>query len=428
MGTLIDKLNATNASKEQIRQAIERKKVSVPENTPLKDYPAKIDGIYPDALFLREQKQSVTIPSDIHEKYPVIIKIQYWHNNWILIGLNKSGERVVATYSNGAWYNRITMSNAEGRVDWFDFAFTFNEVLVSDMNSGVLLISKDYGLSWDNVSILDANPKEIVRLGEGRSSEFLVCTSNNTLYLSENEGSSWRKIESSKLSAYRDVFCVNDYYYGQNDNNQTFRTKDFVSFESVAFNTSVGKITSMEYVDGIYILGDANNWGCFFSLDGVDFTFVNTNEFYFRSGIYAYSCYSGYVVFGAVSSKTVLNGSDIASAKSNDLKNFTLTRKKLPKETSNFWGAKSFDKNNDFLIFIGYSTSSSSVGVTNLFISYDGMTWTDTSIEKAVSLRDAMDSDKTRMVLRSLVENKVVSEGIPIDTLQAAYEAGVNSI
>ena len=38
-------------SKEQIRQAIERKKVSVPTNTPLKDYPAKIDGIYPDALF-----------------------------------------------------------------------------------------------------------------------------------------------------------------------------------------------------------------------------------------------------------------------------------------------------------------------------------------------------------------------------------------
>lgn len=52
MGTLMDKLNATNASKEQIRQAIERKKVSVPAETPLKDYPAKIDGIYPDALFL----------------------------------------------------------------------------------------------------------------------------------------------------------------------------------------------------------------------------------------------------------------------------------------------------------------------------------------------------------------------------------------
>ena len=53
MGTLMDKLNATNATKEQIRQAIERKKVSVPTNTPLKDYPAKIDGIYPDALFLK---------------------------------------------------------------------------------------------------------------------------------------------------------------------------------------------------------------------------------------------------------------------------------------------------------------------------------------------------------------------------------------
>lgn len=54
MGTLMDKLNATNASKEKIRQAIERKKVSVPTNTPLKDYPAKIDGIYPDALFFAD--------------------------------------------------------------------------------------------------------------------------------------------------------------------------------------------------------------------------------------------------------------------------------------------------------------------------------------------------------------------------------------
>lgn len=54
MGTLMDKLNATNASKEQIRQAIERKKVSVPAETPLKDYPAKIDGIYPDAIFMQE--------------------------------------------------------------------------------------------------------------------------------------------------------------------------------------------------------------------------------------------------------------------------------------------------------------------------------------------------------------------------------------
>ena len=56
MGTLMDKLNATNATKEQIRQAIERKKVSVPTNTPLKDYPAKIDAIYPDALFLKDSK------------------------------------------------------------------------------------------------------------------------------------------------------------------------------------------------------------------------------------------------------------------------------------------------------------------------------------------------------------------------------------
>ena len=45
MGTLMDKLNATNASKEQIRQAIERKKVSVPAETPLKDYPAKIEAL-----------------------------------------------------------------------------------------------------------------------------------------------------------------------------------------------------------------------------------------------------------------------------------------------------------------------------------------------------------------------------------------------
>ncbi len=68
MGTLMDKLNATNASKEQIRQAIERKKVSVPENTPLKDYPAKIDGIYPDALFLKTDGklgQPPIIASDI---------------------------------------------------------------------------------------------------------------------------------------------------------------------------------------------------------------------------------------------------------------------------------------------------------------------------------------------------------------------------
>ena len=58
MGTLMDKLNATKASKEQIRKAIERKKVGVPKSTPLKDYPAKIDAIYPDAIFLQENNFS----------------------------------------------------------------------------------------------------------------------------------------------------------------------------------------------------------------------------------------------------------------------------------------------------------------------------------------------------------------------------------
>ena len=58
MGTLMDKLNATNATKEQIRQAIERKKVSVPASTPLKQYPEKIDAIYPDAIFMQENNFS----------------------------------------------------------------------------------------------------------------------------------------------------------------------------------------------------------------------------------------------------------------------------------------------------------------------------------------------------------------------------------
>lgn len=58
MGMLMDKLNATKASKEQIRKAIERKKVGVPKSTPLKDYPAKIDAIYPDAIFMQENNFS----------------------------------------------------------------------------------------------------------------------------------------------------------------------------------------------------------------------------------------------------------------------------------------------------------------------------------------------------------------------------------
>lgn len=113
MGTLMDKLNATNASKEQIRQAIERKKVSVPENTPLKDYPAKIDGIYPDALFMQDCKFGDGAKTlDNHQEPIRIYCFKVVYGKGIYIGYDLFSEPYNSKYSEGV------LIKSSNNADW----------------------------------------------------------------------------------------------------------------------------------------------------------------------------------------------------------------------------------------------------------------------------------------------------------------------
>lgn len=218
MGTLMDKLNATNASKEQIRKAIERKKVAVPKSTPIKDYPAKIDAIYPDAIFMQENNFSDGCTTTLRNGDTVT----QWaknvvYGNGIYVGYNLETTRTDYSSVGNAF---IVKSSTES--DWVRVesgkptkAVFFNGVFVC------MYESTYYGMKWS----ADGKTWNSCTVNGGTNYVGgIFFSDNNYLYIVKSDGST-------------------TYLYRSSDG------KTFTKIDTSSFPTSSYPITSMLYVD-----------------------------------------------------------------------------------------------------------------------------------------------------------------------------------
>lgn len=221
MGTLMDKLNATNAAKEQIRQAIERKRVSVPQSTPLKDYPDMIDAIYPDAIFMRENNFGDGCTTTIHGDVATQWAQKVVYGNGIYIGYDlltkgtdysNAGYAILVKSSDASDWERVSVSDVD-KIVFFKGVF----VCMHKYYSAGMRWSAD-GKDWNNCTIS----------GGTNYVGGLFLVDNDYLYIVKNDSSS----DGSTIHLYR-----------------SSDGKTFTKIDSSGFPTHSYPITSIVYVD-----------------------------------------------------------------------------------------------------------------------------------------------------------------------------------
>lgn len=218
MGTLMDKLNATNDAKEQIRQAIERKKVSVPTSTPLKQYPEKIDAIYPDAIFMQENN----FGDGCTTKLPNGDTVTQWaqkvvYGNNIYIGYNLS-----STNTDYSSVNNAFLVKSSNESDWVRVANGQVKEVVFFKGVFICMYASTYsGVKWS----ADGKTWNSCTFSGGTNYVGgFFFTDNNYLYLVKSDGST-------------------TYLYKSSDG------KSFAKVDTSSYPTSSYPITSMLYSD-----------------------------------------------------------------------------------------------------------------------------------------------------------------------------------
>lgn len=301
MGTLMDKLNATNASKEQIRQAIERKKVSVPTNTPLKDYPAKIDGIYPDALFLK----SVTMPSAVisNNNISSSSRVMSVSNGRIMVALSDYSSYYLYANNGNNFMVRSLPSNSD--YDYSGRSICYAKGLFLIGTKKRILYSTD-GVSWKE-SVLrnddtfyckyiiygngafyasfseeyNRGAFECFKSTDGKTWNKIACTNpirfaNNGKFISgrENGGGvsystdlkNWKNIDAISSNNILKSVCYNEktgeYFFSLGvinySNGYLYSTKDFVNLKYYTMPKDVatnGGFQDLTYYNGIILCG-----------------------------------------------------------------------------------------------------------------------------------------------------------------------------
>lgn len=421
MGTLMDKLNATNATKEQIRQAIERKKVSVPTNTPLKDYPAKIDGIYPDALFLRDSKisnsRNVRILEDtIFENGVYITSGSYQ--------ISTSNDYYAGTESQG-WtrYTLDARNSLNPHIVFGNGVFAMSYIPNSNSRQVVVVISSD-GVHWSNTQVVYSisygyftnsgiafNGKEFVVSAQDRDSELYFFKSSN--------GVAWNEV-ASNVRGVQGIFAENFKFISKNSSycfysdtriyiSTDLYTWDRQSFDNntTHFDVPVSIINGVAFVSyytsynsgSVKYYDESRTWKPLDSPAGSQLL-----GGCFKNGQYI-------LVFRMADSKTTGAYNSLFTVWTDNLETIGKVKK--------YWFGVGYDTdrmpkhvsfaNNKFFMFFG--------GGTSMF-SHDGVSWFE-NIDKVMI--DTSDKDVT-------YETLIKMNGISTATLQAAYEAGVNSI
>lgn len=258
MGTLMDKLNAVNTSKEQIRQAIARKRVSIPKSTPLKDYPAKIDAIYPDAIFMREcnfgDGCTATVGSYTFTQWAA--KVVYGNGIYIGYDLATSdtkysnpGNAVIVKSSNEADWVRVSTPKIR------DMVF-FNSVFVyMDNNTYHKVRWSADGKVWNDCTFT----------GSTNNNEGIFFTDDNYLYLIKNKDTD----DGSTVHLYR-----------------SSDGKNFTKIDSSGFPSHSYPVTSILYSDKLkkyymcksQYLGGAPRYVYYYSTNLTKWTKFGGNE------------------------------------------------------------------------------------------------------------------------------------------------------
>lgn len=406
MGTLMDKLNATNATKEQIRQAIERKKVSVPAETPLKDYPAKIDGIYPDALFLQNMNISGNLPIAL---------------SWRTICSNDK-KIVMAGCSGGSGgTNKILCAdkngwkavNAPRYAPWSHSVYGNGKFLIgadytkSDQN---IIYSSD-GQSWKTAKMpFSATVQGFVFDGK----KFVAKTSDGVIF--SNDGITWKTIEAQPpkvsentgtMGQKRIVYEFGEYFvmctYAD-----FYKSKDLKNWTRISFPWSVETPLIASGNGAIMVISSGSAGTIGHTVDGVNWDY---SQYYNTNNVYSLECVRG--VFTYVKNYGEYGRTFIKITPDN-------VRHDLAKVSdAQFLRSHLLGEGLGILISVGSDSGGSRAKDSNkAMLGYDFANWTD-NIKK--SIEDADGVNKTGDVLNAL--NAISARG-----LQVAYQAGVNSI
>lgn len=430
MGTLMDKLNAVNTSKEQIRQAIARKRVSIPKSTPLKDYPAKIDAIYPDALFLKDSKicrsdsfsvlENVIFENGIYVSSGDISHVNSGHefyignerDGWSKHYANNSNDKIKPTivYGNGVFVMAYT-------------SYSNNKQVVSQTSTD--------GINWSqhNVAKVDGRYCNDVLPIIFNGSEFIVAFSDSDKYhyfFKSTDGETWtqigRKVSINDNTYFSFFYCEKSGTYFVLTDRSVYKSTNLINWSSSGpfdrTNVSVNRIAkvingiafitakaSSGYATNVYYYDESQSWKKLDSPYGYKFlggTYKNGQYILifqaYNSNLDS-SRYSYFTVF-------VNNLSEVGTA----TKYWFGIGGSLSEENENrFADCVSF-ANNTFFMHCGG-------GDVSLF-SHDGVSWFD-NIDKVII--DTNDNDVTYDTL-------IKMNGISAAVLQAAYNAGVNSI
>ena len=404
MGTLMDKLNATNATKEQIRQAIERKKVSVPTNTPFKDYPDKIDGIYPDALFLRD--------TNISSKLPVALSwrtICSSDKKIVMAGCNRYSDgtnKIVCADKNGWKVVNVPVSRS-----WCHSAFGNGKFLLgadytdSDQN---MLYSSD-AQTWKIAKLpFSAMIQGIVFDGE----KFVAKTTQGVIR--SNDGMAWELVAAQPPNAAttgtsgqnRIVYEFGEYFV-MCTYNEFYKSADLKKWDRVNLPWSE-ETGCMAAGGGAIMLLGSHSRIIGYTINGVDWSFTKNNN---CVNVTRLECVRG--VFTYVEQFNKHGRMFIKIAKDG-------TRHDLVKSSrAQFLNSHILGEGLGMLISAGADAGGDSGNNSaQVMLGYDFANWTD-SITKVIE--DADGGNKTGQVLNVL-------NAIDVSVLQAAYEAGVNSI
>lgn len=424
MGTLMDKLNAVNTSKEQIRQAIERKKVSVPTSTPLKQYPEKIDAIYPDAIFLKDSKICRS------DSFSVLENVIFENGVYISSGQNRNYYYVGNERDGWTKHNVKTHPDDKSSdIVYGNGVFVMAYSSYSDSQKVVAKVSTD-GINWSQHMIFKLDYGNCNRIPTivFNGNEFVVAFQDNSMYwyfFTSKDGKTWTQIGTKKeLDDNSDcfVYCEKSKTYFMSSGTYVYKSTDLEKWSYI--NGFDGNTKSFKekinVVNGIAFLSSTTTRGD-----------TRRVHYYDESKTWTQlDSPSGYIFLGG----TYKNGqyilifrSDTSKLNSGSYSYFTVFVNNLSEvgTATKYWfgigGALinqaltrvadcvSFANNTFFMCCGG--------GDVSLF-SHDGVSWYD-NIDKVII--DTNDNDVT---YDTLIKMNSISAAV----LQAAYNAGVNSI
>lgn len=428
MGTLMDKLNATNDAKEQIRQAIERKKVSVPTSTLLKQYPEKIDAIYPDALFLKDSKICRSDSFSVLEN--VIFENGVYISSGDSIHSGNGREYYVGNERDGWSKHQISSNdNRKPKIEFGNGVFVMAYTSYSDNKQVVAQTSTD-GVNWSEHNVFRITNRyckgvlPIIFNGN----EFIVGfydADNYYYFFKSTDGKTWTEIGSRisiGINNYPSFFyCEKSGMYFLSIYKTLYKSANLTKWSTAWPDSQANSVNEIaKVINGIaFITGEAT-------------TGYATYVYYYdesQSWKKLDSPY-GYKFLGG----TYKNGQYILifECDSDKLKSlwysyFTVFVNNLSEvgTTKKYWFGiggsligDSYDRVADCVSFANNTFFMNCGGGDVSLFSHDGVSWFD-NIDKIVI--DTSDNDVT-------YETLIKMNGISTAVLQAAYDAGVNSI